>query len=302
MTKRLGGAGDAPSVDARASGFVRGHVPDEIVAAYADREVEASVALEVERHLAGCATCQASLHMQRVVRDRLEREAVPEDVSPALRDRIFAAVRVEPAPRGADRARHSPRRWGPGALIAAIAMRPAWAMSAVLTAALVVSVWAGSPLGRAPLTTDVAGTISGESSDTAAIVGLIEGHASAWNQRDPEAVVALLTDDAVWVTSAGVELRGPEAIKEAHVEWLAQDSLAGGTTHVHPPGTMSIRFLREDVAVADLEGVFRGHAAVEGQNVTVELAQIFVVATKDGDEWRISQLRNMRRQLESTGR
>jgi uncharacterized protein (TIGR02246 family) len=148
----------------------------------------------------------------------------------------------------------------------------------------------------------MAGTFAGESSDTAAIVGLIQGHAAAWNERDPEAVVALLTDDAVWVTSGGEELRGPEAIKEAHVQWLAQESLAGGTTHVHPPGSITIRFLREDVAVADLEGAFRGLGAVEGQDIPVELARIFVVATKDGDTWRIAQLRNMRRQIGSTGR
>jgi uncharacterized protein (TIGR02246 family) len=302
MTKRVGGAGDTPAGDAGTIGFGHGHVTDEIVAAYADGEVEASVALEVERHVMGCATCHASLRMQRAVRDRLEREAGPDDVSAALRTRIFSAVRAEPAHVGADQARPGRGRWGPGAVIAALAMRPAWTMSALLAAALVMALWVGSRPGRAPLPAGFAGTFAGESSDTAAIVGLIQGHASAWNQRDAEAVVALLTDDAVWVTSTGEELRGPEAIRDAHVQWLAQDSLAGGTTHVHPPGSINIRFLREDVAVADLEGAFRGDGAVEGQDVPVELARIFVVATKDGDEWRLSQLRNIRRQVGTTGR
>lgn len=302
MTNRLGGAGDRPAGDGEASGLAHDHVTDAMISAYADREVEASVALEVERHLVGCATCQASLRVQRTVRDRLEQEAVPEEVPSALRDRIFAAVRAQPAPGTGPQVRQDPRRWGPGALIAAVAMRPAWAMSAMLAAALVMTLWVGSYRGRVPMPESSAGTFAGESSDTAAIMGLIMGHAAAWNERDPEAVVALLTDDAVWVTSGGEELRGPEAIKEAHVEWLAQDSLAGGTTHIHAPGSIEIRFLRGDVAVADLEGVFRGAGAAEGQGVSEELARIFVVVTKNGDEWRIAQLRNLRRQLGATGR
>jgi len=298
MTKRFGGAGDTPAGDAQASLFVYGHVTDEIVAAYADQEVEASVALEIEHHLVGCTACQASLRVQGAVRDRLRREAAPEEVSPALRDRLFAAVRAEPAPAGVKQAPERRGRWNPGALIAAVVMRPEWAVSAVLAAALVVSLWVGSPVGRAPV--PAAGTFAGDSRDTAAIVGLVQGHASAWNARDPEAVVALLTDDAVWVTSTGEEFRGREAIREAHVQWLAQDALVGGTTHVHPPGGITVRFLREDVAVADLEGAFIGPGAVDGQDVIVELARIFVVATKDGDAWRIAQLRNMRRQFPGT--
>jgi uncharacterized protein (TIGR02246 family) len=302
MTNRLGGAGDRPAGDGEASGLAQDHVTDEMIAAYADQEVEVSVALEVERHLVGCATCQASLRVQRIVRDRLEQEAASERVSPALRDRVFAAVRDESAPGPAAQRRQSPRGWGPRALIAAVAMRPAWAISALLAAALVMTLWVGLPRGRAPTSADVAGTFAGERGDTAAILGLIQGHAAAWNERDPEAVVALLTDDAVWVTSGGEEFRGPEAIKEAHIEWLAQDSLAGGTTHIHAPGSVEIRFLREDVAVADLEGVFRGAGAESGQGVSDELARIFVVVTKNGDEWRIAQLRNLRRQVGATGR
>jgi uncharacterized protein (TIGR02246 family) len=142
----------------------------------------------------------------------------------------------------------------------------------------------------------VAGGPGGERTDSLEIVDLIQNHATAWNRRDPDAAAALMTADAVWVTSAGVELRGREAIREAHTQWLAQDSAAGGTTHVHPPGGITVRFLREDVAVADLEGQFIGRRIAGEPPVVVEEARIFVVATRDGGAWRIAQLRNLRRQ------
>jgi uncharacterized protein (TIGR02246 family) len=151
-------------------------------------------------------------------------------------------------------------------------------------------------LDREAVPTDRLGAVAGERSDSAAILQLILDHAAAWNSRDAKAAAALLTADAVWVTSTGVELRGREAIEQAHAQWLAQDAASGGTTHVHPTGSINVRFLRPDVAVADLEGQFVLPAATEEQPEVVEQARIFVVVTRDGDACRIAQLRNLRRQ------
>jgi uncharacterized protein (TIGR02246 family) len=89
----------------------------------------------------------------------------------------------------------------------------------------------------------------GTSADSQAIRHLIQAHATAWNHRDAKAAAAVMTPDAVWITSSGTTLHGRAEIERAHREWLAEDSAAGGSTHAHPVASISIRFLRSGVAV-----------------------------------------------------
>jgi uncharacterized protein (TIGR02246 family) len=296
MTERFNGSGDAPTRSASAHGSPRdGHLSAELVAAYVDDELESAWARQVERHVAGCTTCQDSVRVQRGVRDRLRQEPAPS-VPFALRDRVFAAVRATPVPERAIVSVRAPARRRPRGLLAGLAWHPAWAVAAVLVVAALGYSSVRLGLLREPAPTDRADAVARASSDSAAILQLILGHAAAWNKRDAKAAAALLTSDAVWVTSTGVELRGREAIELAHLQWFAQDSATGATTHIHPPGSISVRFLRPDVAVADLEGQFVLPAAAEEQPTVLEQARIFVVATRDGEGWRIAQLRNMRRQ------
>jgi uncharacterized protein (TIGR02246 family) len=296
MSERVDGSGDRFAREAGANRPIDGdHVPLDLIAAYADQELDHEKMHEVEGHLAACAVCRRELALQRAFRDRLREEAAA-GAPFALRDRVFAAVRAAPAPAPTilTRPARSPRR--SRALVDAVARRPGWAVAAVLAIALVASVWDRARLGRDATPRDLADAAVGASGDSAAIRGLIQGHAAAWNERDADAVTALLTADAVWVTSAGTELRGREAIRQAHAEWLAQDSVVGGTTHIHPPGSITLRFLSADVAVADLQGQFVASRVAAGQDSVVEQARIFVVATKEGGEWRIAQLRNLSRQ------
>jgi uncharacterized protein (TIGR02246 family) len=294
MTPRFDGPGDASTGGARTNGFgPDGHVPAELVAAYADQELESGSALAVERHVADCLACQDELHLQRTVRDRLRQEPAV-GVPFALRDRVFAAVRA--APQAGVR-RRGRAWWHPGALIAGVARHPGWAVAAILVLAVLAFPWDRLRPGSEQAFTGGAGAGPHERSDSAAILRLIQDHAAAWNSRDSKAVAALLTPDAVWVTSTGVELRGREAIEQAHVQWLAQDAAGGGTTHVHPAGSIAVRFVGPDVAVADLQGQFVLPAGAEEPPVVAEQARIFVVAIKDGDGWHIAQLRNLRRQV-----
>lgn len=303
MTGRRSSFGDSPERDARTNGSGgnghggnghggNGHVTSELLAAYADQELERGPALEVERHLGGCTACQTSVRLQRAVRDRLRQEA-DTTVPSALRDRVFAAVRAAPAPAARGVPGRTRARWRPAALIAAFAQRPAWAAAAVL-AVVALAAWFGR--SRIGGDTQVAGGATPTRSDSLAIVHLIQNHAAAWNSRSPDAVAALLTTDAVWVTSGGVELRGRQAIRDAHVQWLAQDAALGSTTHVHPEGGITVRFVRGDVAVVDLVGQFIRSSVAGVQPTVVEQAKIVVVATRDGDAWRISHLRNINRE------
>src|ERR1700720_4007550 len=101
-----------------------------------------------------------------------------------------------------------------------------------------------------------AGFAQGTPADRQAIRNLIQAHAAAWNKRDAKAAAAVMAPDAVWITSSGTILQGRGEIERAHREGLSEDSATGGSTHVHPVESIRIRFLRADVAVADLASQF----------------------------------------------
>lgn len=250
-----------------------------LIGAYADQELAPDAALEVERHVARCTACRNALQLQRAVHDRLRREAAPA-VPLALRDRIFEAIGSAKPPAAV----LAPRRRGMG-----------WWLLAAGVAAVLAGVFVTSPRDWTPGRSPAA--VEGRASDSAAILALIQAHAAAWNRRDAKAAAAVLTPDAVWVTSAGVELRGRGEIERAHAQWLAQDAAAGGSRHVHPPASIAVRFLRPDVAVADLDGQFVAPPDAKGGGGRVrEEARIFVVATKDAGAWHIAQVRTLRRE------
>ncbi|MGH7510670.1 MAG: YybH family protein [Gemmatimonadales bacterium] len=129
--------------------------------------------------------------------------------------------------------------------------------------------------------------------DSHNIRSVIEAHAVAWNRRDAKAAVAILAPDAVWITSSGTKLRGRAEIEQAHVQWLAADSAAGGSTHAHPVESIAVRFLRPDVAVADLESQFVARRpSPDGKPPAPDRSLLFLVLTKDAGTWRITEVRN----------
>jgi uncharacterized protein (TIGR02246 family) len=304
MMQRFHGSNDMSSAFAATYTYGRdNHIPVELAAAYADHELEPALAIEVERHVSECPACQQSLGLQSAVRERLGHEA-SAGVPIALRDRVFAAVRAAPVPEniampqrsGGNAPAHATRRRNP--VIGLLTRHPGWGVAAVLAAVAVVSYsWDPLGLGREGGIVERPNVVAGVESDSAAVVELIRNHAIAWNDRDPKAASELVTTDAIWVTSTGTELKGREAIERAHAQWLAEDAATGvTTTHVHRPESISVRFLRPDVAVADLEGQFLLPATAEDQPAPKEEARIFIVAVWDGKAWRISQLRNLKRQ------
>lgn len=135
-------------------------------------------------------------------------------------------------------------------------------------------------------------TAQGTSADEKAIRDLIEAHAIAWNKRDSKAAAAVVTADAVWITSSGQVLQGRTEIERAHVDWLAEDAATGGSTHAHPPNSITVRFIRSDVAVADLESQYVGGRGPEGKILPPARSLLFIVLTKDRGEWRVAQVRN----------
>jgi uncharacterized protein (TIGR02246 family) len=133
----------------------------------------------------------------------------------------------------------------------------------------------------------------GAAADREAIRALIQAHATAWNNHDAKAAASVMASDAVWVNSRGEAINGRAAIERAHRQWLAEDSAAGGSTHVHPMESIQIRFLRPDVAVADLASQFIARPKPGTTPPTPETTYLFIVLTKDRGVWHIAQLRNI---------
>jgi len=132
----------------------------------------------------------------------------------------------------------------------------------------------------------------GTSADSQAIRSLIQAHATAWNHRDAKAAAAIMTPDAVWITSSGTTLRGRTEIERAHLQWLAEDSAAGGSKHTHPTETITICFLRADVAVADVGSQYVALPKSGEQAPAPKPSFLFIALTKDAGQWHIAQVRN----------
>jgi uncharacterized protein (TIGR02246 family) len=132
----------------------------------------------------------------------------------------------------------------------------------------------------------------GTPADTQAIQDLIQAHAVAWNHHDAAAAAAIMTPDAVWITSSGATLRGRAQIEQAHRHWLAEDSATGGSTHAHPRESVRIQFLRPDVAVADLASEFVANPKPGKPPATPERGFLFIVVMKGAGGWHIAEVRN----------
>jgi anti-sigma factor RsiW len=69
-----------------------------LLGAFADGELPAETASQIDAHLLGCARCRREIVVQRTLRLRLEQE--PLATAPAaLRDRIFSTLAATPAPQ-----------------------------------------------------------------------------------------------------------------------------------------------------------------------------------------------------------
>ncbi|WP_295991086.1 anti-sigma factor [Rugamonas sp.] len=77
----------------------------DLMSAYVDGELDAATALQMERHLAGCAACEAALAQQLELRATIAQQATRHKAPPHLKHRIRAAL-AQQQPR-----RRAPRTW-----------------------------------------------------------------------------------------------------------------------------------------------------------------------------------------------
>jgi len=89
--------GSGEEAGERESREARHQVLIELLGAYADRELPPETASQIDAHLVGCARCRNELAVHQAVRMRLG-VAPPVAASPALRERIAAAIAAAPVP------------------------------------------------------------------------------------------------------------------------------------------------------------------------------------------------------------
>jgi anti-sigma factor RsiW len=120
-TPLVPGAGESPAE--RATREAQHQVLIELLGAYADRELPPETTSQLEAHLVGCARCRRELSMHHAMRRRLGAEP-PVAATPALRERIAAAVAATPLPEPAlaPEAEHTKPWWIRPRLLAVVAV------------------------------------------------------------------------------------------------------------------------------------------------------------------------------------
>jgi uncharacterized protein (TIGR02246 family) len=126
--------------------------------------------------------------------------------------------------------------------------------------------------------------------DEKEIGGLVEVFVEGWNASDGEACARPFAEDADFVAISGLKAHGRDLIARGHAEILS--TVFRGTQL--SATVESIRFVRPDVAVADVTMRLRyadGRAFMPGQYPGYSSAGL--VVAKDAGRWSIIAFRNL---------
>ena len=122
--------------------------------------------------------------------------------------------------------------------------------------------------------------------DEQAIHHLVERFIEGWNRGDGQICASAFAEDADFIAVTGLRAKGREVIGRGQSEILA--AIYRGTQLT---GTVnSIRFVRPDVAVAD---VTLRIIAEPGRAWVPKCSSLGFVATRDDGRWSIAVFRNM---------
>lgn len=124
-----------------------------------------------------------------------------------------------------------------------------------------------------------------KTADETAIEGLVQTFVDGWNTADGTACARPFAADADFTAITGLRIRGRDMIAKGHQEILS--TVYRGSQN--SARVESIRFLRPDVAVADVTFRFVGDVRPVG----LEGSSCGLVCTKEGDAWSIVVFRNM---------
>ena len=110
----------------------------------------------------------------------------------------------------------------------------------------------------------------------------------AWNQHDAHAFAALFTENADFTNVRGTHAHGRKAVEEFHASMFA--TIFKGS---HQTGQLrSVRFLKPDIAIADIDWEMTGAATPEGAARPPRKGLLDWAMVKTDGRWQIAVMHN----------
>jgi uncharacterized protein (TIGR02246 family) len=133
------------------------------------------------------------------------------------------------------------------------------------------------------------------SADEAAIEALVRAFESASNQHDSKAFAAVFALDGEFTSVRGSHANGRRAIEEYHRPFFEGDTSKGNPSFknaVLKIESTKIRFVRPDVAVADIFWTQTGSATADGRDRGLRKGLMDWVLTREGTDWHVAVMHN----------
>jgi uncharacterized protein (TIGR02246 family) len=129
--------------------------------------------------------------------------------------------------------------------------------------------------------------------EEALIEALVGEQTDSWNKGDAHAFSARCTEDVSFTNIAGTSHDGRAAFEQRHAELFA--GIFKGSSRRQ--SIEKLRFLREDVAIADVKTELRGYTrlppGIQSGSDGVHRTSLQLILTKEQDGWRIAAFHNV---------
>jgi uncharacterized protein (TIGR02246 family) len=128
----------------------------------------------------------------------------------------------------------------------------------------------------------------GSETDKQAMEAVIGRFTGAWNQHDAHAFAALFSEDAGFTNVRGTHVRGRTAVEEFHAPLFS-----GIFKGSHQTGQLrSVRFLKPDVAILDVDWEMTGATTAEGVARPPRKGLLNSAMIKTNGRWLIAVMHN----------
>lgn len=134
----------------------------------------------------------------------------------------------------------------------------------------------------------VAGAQPDIAAQTPAVEKVARDFAEAWNRHDMAALAELFAEDAQFVNVVGLWWKGREQIRAAHA---ATHATMFKDSHL-AIDSVSVRFLKPDVAIARSAWQLTGHRSPSGENLPPRHGLLVHVLVRSGARWQIVDSQN----------
>ena len=125
-------------------------------------------------------------------------------------------------------------------------------------------------------------TLSAQNQDSLAIIQLISGYESTFNQKDPKAFANLFAEDADFVNWQGKVARGRDSIEAFHIKTFKNLRTTQLKFISH-----TLRFIKPDVATVDINLININMTTPDGKPLPNREVMLAWVVTKERGKWLI---------------